>query len=274
MKTLKEITGDSLEQMIDYKVIDQDGDNVGLLHSLWSDPTTGAVEFLGVKTGWLFGQNHVVPAEKAELDESRNVVRLPYTSLFVKEAPTMSADAEISEAEEENIYRYYGLDRAGGPASGTMAAPDTDLDQLPEAAGASSLASASGRDEGGSNFGAPTSGTAGDISGVSRLRRTVRTETAGTKEDPTHPTGTTGGIPSAGSAVRGALDSLMPGDSSSTSTISSSAAAPGSFGTTNLYGSTGSATPVAADATGSSFDDAATTSTSGATPASTEVRHP
>ena len=265
MKTLKEMTGDSLEQMIDYKVIDQDGDSVGTLHSLWSDPATGAVEFLGVKTGWLFGQNHVVPAEKAELDEAQNVVRLPYTSLFVKEAPSMSADAEISEEEEENIYRYYGLDRAGGPASGTMTAPDTNLDKLPEAAGASARASASGADEGSSNFGAPTSGIAGDVSGVSRLRRTVRTETAGTKEDQTSPMGASIGTTSAGSAVRGALDSLMPGDSSSTSTISSSAAAPGSFGTTNLYGSTGTATPVAADATGSSFDTAATTSTSGAT---------
>ncbi len=258
MKTLKEITGDSLEQMIDYKVIDQDGDSVGTLHSLWSDPATGAVEFLGVKTGWLFGQNHVVPAEKAELDESLNVVRLPYTSLFVKEAPSMSADAEISEEEEENIYRYYGLDRVGGTTSA-----DTNLDKLPEAAGASSRASASGADEGSSNFGAPTSGVTGDMSGVSRLRRTVRTETAGTREDQTHPTGTSSGVTSAGSAVRGALDSLMPGDSSSTSTISSSAAAPGSFGTTNLYGSTGTATPVAADATGESFDTASATTAAG-----------
>ena len=267
MKTLKEITGDSLEQMIDYKVVDQNGDSVGTLHSLWSDPTTGAVEFLGVKTGWLFGANHVVPAEKAELDETQNVVRLPYTSLFVKEAPSISADAEISEAEEENIYRYYGLDRTGHEMAGTMPAPEADLDKLPEAAGASSRASMSGQDEGSSNFGSPNSGASSDIAGVSRLRRTVRTETAGTKEDQTHATGTVGNTPSAGAAVRGALDSLSPGDSSSTSTISTSAAAPASFGTTNLYGSTGTATPVEADATGSSFDEAATTSTSGVTPA-------
>ena len=268
MKTLKDITGDSLEQMIDYKVVDQDGDSVGTLHSLWSDPTTGAVEFLGVKTGWLFGQNHVVPAEKAELDESQNVVRLPYTSLFVKEAPSMSADAEISEEEEEKIYHYYGLDRAvGATTAGQAVSSTTGLGKLPEAAGASSLATASGLDEGSSNFGAPTSGTAGDTAGVSRLRRTVRTETAGTREEPAAATGTVGGIPTAGAAVRGALDSLTPGDSSSSSTISSSAAAPGSFGTTNLYGSTGTATPVAADATGSSFDTAAATSTSGATAA-------
>ncbi len=108
MKSLKNLSGDSLEQMIDYKVVDQNGDEIGTLHSLWSDPDTGTVEFLGVKTGWLFGHNHVVPAEKAELDEANSVVRLPYTESFIKEAPSMSAESEISEAEEQNIYRYYG----------------------------------------------------------------------------------------------------------------------------------------------------------------------
>ena len=75
MKSLKNLTGDSLEQLIDYQVVDQNGDEIGTLHSLWSEPDTGAVEFLGVKTGWLFGHNHVVPAEKAELDDAENVVR-------------------------------------------------------------------------------------------------------------------------------------------------------------------------------------------------------
>ncbi len=111
MKSLNTLTGDALEQMIDYKVVDQTGASIGTLHSLWSDPTTGAVEFLGVKTGWLFGHNHVVPAEKAELDDANSVVRLPYTEIFIKEAPSMSADAEISEVEEDDIFRYYGLPR-------------------------------------------------------------------------------------------------------------------------------------------------------------------
>ncbi len=126
MKSLKNLTGDSLEQMIDYKVVDQNGDEIGTLHSLWSDPDTGAVEFLGVKTGWLFGHNHVVPAEKAELDEANNVVRLPYTEAFIKEAPSMSADSEISEAEEQNIYRYYGTARSDTENADSTEAPLID----------------------------------------------------------------------------------------------------------------------------------------------------
>ncbi len=119
MKSLNTLTGDALEQMIDYKVVDENGASIGTLHSLWSDPATGVVEFLGVKTGWLFGHNHVVPAEKAELDDTNGLVRLPYTEIFVKEAPTMSADAEISEVEEDEIFRYYGLPGRGAfPAAG------------------------------------------------------------------------------------------------------------------------------------------------------------
>ncbi len=266
MKTLKEITGDSLEQMIDYKVVDQNGDSIGTLHSLWSDPTTGAVEFLGVKTGWIFGQNHVVPAEKAELDETQNVVRLPYTSTFVKEAPSMSAEAEISEEEENTIYRYYGLSRGGAPDTSTMPAPDdTDLDKLPEAPGASSRATASGQDEGSSNFGAPAGGTSGDMAGVSRLRKTVRTEMADNGQDPSPAVNVQTGTPTAGQAVRGALDDLVPGGSSSSPNIfSGPSTSPRSYGTTNLYGSTGTTTPVEPDATGSTFDTAANTTTSGA----------
>lgn len=116
MKAIKTMTSDSLEAIIDFKVVDEQGEPIGSLHSLWSDPGTGAVEFIGVKTGWLFGRNHVVPADRAELDEDLSAVRLPYPEAFIKEAPSISADAEISEAEESEIYAYYGRQAAAEPA--------------------------------------------------------------------------------------------------------------------------------------------------------------
>ena len=154
MKSLKNLTGDSLEQMIDYRVVDQNGDEIGTLHSLWSDPDTGAVEYLGVKTGWLFGHNHVVPAEKAELDEAGNVVRLPYTEAFIKEAPSIAAEAEISEADEQNIFRYYGL-------GATTEAPYPDPADAGSSLGMSNLAETASLSDATAN----------------RLRRTTRPET-------------------------------------------------------------------------------------------------
>jgi hypothetical protein len=149
MKSLKNMTGDSLEQMIDYKVVDQNGASIGTLHSLWSDPTTGGVEFLGVKTGWLFGHNHVVPAEKAELDETDSVVRLPYTELFIKEAPSIPADAEISEMEEDSIYEYYGLTSPGQAAAGAADANDVATVADPDAGTTTRWLRTSRTDDGG-----------------------------------------------------------------------------------------------------------------------------
>lgn len=222
MKSLKNLTGDSLEQLIDYQVVDQNGDEIGSLHSLWSEPDTGAVEFLGVKTGWLFGHNHVVPAEKAELDEAENLVRLPYTAMFIKEAPSISADSEISEAEEANIYQYYGLDRTG-PSIETAVAP------APDAAGADDAA---------------------------RWRRTTRSlindAVSGGEIDQSNP-------------VRNALGDMVVGDTSGT-TAPTTAATAGSYGTANLYGSTGATTPVAEDSLGEKTKAPDATKAPGATP--------
>lgn len=238
MKSLKNLTGDSLEQLIDYQVVDQNGDEIGSLHSLWSEPDTGAVEFLGVKTGWLFGHNHVVPAEKAELDESENLVRLPYTAMFIKEAPSISADSEISEAEEANIYQYYGLDRTG-PSIETAVNSATDV------------------------TGATTAGT----DDAARWRRTKRSLINDA---------VSGGEIDRSNAVRNALGDMVVGDTSG-ATAPTGAATAGSYGTANLYGSTGATTPVAEDSLGDASEMAVgtggTTGTTAAT-SGTPARNP
>lgn len=121
MKMLNTLTSNAYHDLIDYNVVDQSGDNVGSLHSLWSDQNTGALEFLGVKTGWLFGKNHVVPAEKAQIDEENRFIQIPFAAAFIKEAPSIAADAEITEEQEAEIYRYYGMSGAG-TATATAAA--------------------------------------------------------------------------------------------------------------------------------------------------------
>lgn len=267
MKSLKNLTGDSLEQLIDYNVVDQHGDEIGTLHSLWSDPDTGAVEFLGVKTGWLFGQNHVVPAEKAELDDATNVVRLPYTEAFIKEAPAISADAEISEEEETSIYQYYGMTRTGGASAAAgdhgeaHRAGSTGNSTLPEAAGASSLAGSSTLDEGAGGFAAAASGGAAAAAGANRWQRVSRpgdadaatTGAMGSAGGASSTFGNPATAPTAGASVRAALDDLAPSDTSGRREPLTPAA-PGAYATANLYGSTGLSTPVSADSLGASYD--------------------
>ncbi len=240
MKSLKNLTGDSLEQLIDYPVVDQNGDEIGTLHSMWSEPDTGSVEFLGVKTGWLFGHNHVVPAEKAELDEAGNLVRLPYTAMFIKEAPSISADAEISEAEEASIYQYYGLDRTG-PSIETAITPPVGT----------STSVVAGMDK----TDVPATTIAGDE--AARWRRIksslMNDAVSGGEVDKRNP-------------VRSALGDMVVGDTSGVG--SAAGATAGSYGTTNLYGSTGDITPVAEDSLGAASD--AAVGTGGSTTAAGE----
>ncbi len=107
MPLLNSKTADQAHDLLDYQVVDQTGDEVGSIHALWADPQTGALQFLGVKTGWLFGQNHVIPIERVEIDDATRTARIPYTAEFVKGALSIDADSEISDEQEAEIYRYY-----------------------------------------------------------------------------------------------------------------------------------------------------------------------
>jgi uncharacterized protein (TIGR02271 family) len=97
----------NLEQYIDHKVVDQNGDKIGTLVCLWSD--TGAQPaYLGVQTGWLFGKTHVVPADRAEVNPNSQIIRLPYTTQQVKDAPSYDPGVELDSDTESQVRSYYG----------------------------------------------------------------------------------------------------------------------------------------------------------------------
>ena len=119
MALLNSKTADQAHDLIDYKVVDQTGAEVGTVHSLWADPQSGKLQFFGVKTGWLFGQNHVIPVERAEVDDATRTLTVPYTADFVKGAVSIDADAEISDEQEQEIYRYYQVGSRASSAATT-----------------------------------------------------------------------------------------------------------------------------------------------------------
>jgi len=97
-----------LNRFIDFDVVDKKNDKVGTLDCLWSDHT-GDPAFLGVKTGWIFGKTHVVPAHNAEVNQSARIIRLPYDADMIKGAPAYDADMTMEEATEREIYDYYHI---------------------------------------------------------------------------------------------------------------------------------------------------------------------
>ena len=61
MKSLSTFSNTNHSDLFEYSVVDQNQESLGTMHSLWTNHDSGQLEFLGVKTGWLFGSNHVVP---------------------------------------------------------------------------------------------------------------------------------------------------------------------------------------------------------------------
>ena len=101
------------------KVIDRDGDKIGTVGQIYVDPSTGRPNWASVHTG-LFGTSETfVPLEDAQ--EDGNQIRVPYEKSFVKDAPRIDEDAEISQQEEDELYSYYHSGAAGaGAGAGTQ----------------------------------------------------------------------------------------------------------------------------------------------------------
>ena len=107
MKPITDYHSSAYYDLLDLDVVSADGQTVGNLHGMWSDHTTGSIEYLGVKASWFFGKNLVVPAVGAEVEEDQHRVRVPYTAACIQGAPQFATEAEIDEEHEKEISRYY-----------------------------------------------------------------------------------------------------------------------------------------------------------------------
>jgi len=89
-------------------MVDRDGNKIGEVVDIYLDNETGRPEWAVVRTG-LFGMRSTfVPlADAREVGEE---LQVPHRRLQVKEAPNIEPDGQLSEAEEAELYRHYGLD--------------------------------------------------------------------------------------------------------------------------------------------------------------------
>jgi uncharacterized protein (TIGR02271 family) len=70
---------------------------------------SGKPAFIGVKTGWIFGKNHVVPVGNTMVNDRQRIARLPYPEEKIKDAPSFDPDVDLTDADERQIYGYYGV---------------------------------------------------------------------------------------------------------------------------------------------------------------------
>lgn len=95
------------EQLMNYDLIDNEGNKVGSMDGVWTDPASGNLAFLGVKTIPLVGKTYVIPADQAQVDSSNQTVTVPYGEDTIKNAPTSDPNRPIPPSAMNTIQTYY-----------------------------------------------------------------------------------------------------------------------------------------------------------------------
>jgi len=100
---------DAANEWIGRTVVDRDGEEIGTVDALWLDPSTHDVEFVGVKTGWILGKTHAVPAKAVKPAPPDQPLRLTCPSAVVKAAPSVTPGNELGTLDKETIDAHYGV---------------------------------------------------------------------------------------------------------------------------------------------------------------------
>ena len=127
------ITQDQLRGVVGATAYDRDGDKIGKVGQVYYDDATDQPTWVTVNTGFFGTQESFVPVSGAELTGDR--VTLAYDKATVKDAPKIAEDGHLSPQEEQQLYRYYGVDYGTGQAAGQAAGRNTAYDDAPGARG-------------------------------------------------------------------------------------------------------------------------------------------
>jgi uncharacterized protein (TIGR02271 family) len=89
-------------------MVDPAGDKLGTIDAIYLDNETGQPEWALVYTGLFTAKTTFVPLAQAQ--DTGDSVQVPYDKQQVTDAPTMEAGGQLSQDEEAELYRHYGLD--------------------------------------------------------------------------------------------------------------------------------------------------------------------
>jgi len=87
---------------------DSDGEKVGKIEEIYLDADTDQPEWALVNTGMFGTKQTFIPIRDASASDRGPSV--PYDKQLIKDAPKMDADGRLSQQEESDLYRHYGMD--------------------------------------------------------------------------------------------------------------------------------------------------------------------
>ncbi|MCT1477548.1 MULTISPECIES: PRC and DUF2382 domain-containing protein [Microbacterium] len=107
------ISEQNIASLIGANVTDTEGNKIGKVGQIYVDPTTGRPNWATVVTG-LFGTSEsFVPLDQADAVDGE--LRVPHTKDVVKDAPRIDSGTDLTDAEQNELYTYYG--HGGAPAT-------------------------------------------------------------------------------------------------------------------------------------------------------------
>jgi uncharacterized protein (TIGR02271 family) len=122
---------------------DRDGAKIGTIEEIYLDADTQQPEWALVHTGLFGTKRSFVPLREASA--SGDGVTVPHGKDEVKDAPSIDPDGQLSQREEAELYRHYGMDYSesvsdsglpeGGAGAGTGAAGGAGMSDRDDAPG-------------------------------------------------------------------------------------------------------------------------------------------
>jgi uncharacterized protein (TIGR02271 family) len=113
-----------LGQLAGKHVKGPDGENIGKIADVYESTDGGGGTFATVNTGLFGGGASFFPLDAAEVRGDDVVV--PYSKAFIKDAPRVENDEELTAPEEQRLFEYYS--QAGGMGTTTAATTTTTTD--------------------------------------------------------------------------------------------------------------------------------------------------
>jgi PRC-barrel domain protein len=97
-------------------LVDHGGEPLGSVEAIYLDKATGQPEWALLEAGASSPSRTYVPLVSA--NEEGDTVRVPFAKTLIEGAPGMAADRELSEDQEQELYRHYGVpySRADSPS--------------------------------------------------------------------------------------------------------------------------------------------------------------
>jgi uncharacterized protein (TIGR02271 family) len=98
-----------------HELTGREGEKLGTIEEIYLDTDTDQAEWALVTTGLFGTKQSFVPIGSASREGDR--VSVPFDKATVKDAPAIDPDGRLSEREEQELYRHYGLDYGTQPGT-------------------------------------------------------------------------------------------------------------------------------------------------------------